>query len=60
MSGTRNGNWEGGWLQSGGRTGNKADRAGLRWQKGCLMVHLGYSLGNAKSGRPLCVPLDWV
>lgn len=27
-----------GWLQSGGRTGNKADQANLRWQRGGLMV----------------------
>lgn len=44
----------GGWLQSGGRTGNKADTASLI----CLVVHLGYSLGNVKSRRPLWLGVD--
>lgn len=40
MSGSRNGTGR----EAGGRTGNNADRANLRCQKDCLMVHLGYSI----------------
>ena len=60
MSAIRNGTGRGGWLQSGGRAGKQnADAStSLRWQRDCLMVRIGYSLGNMQSKTQLWLGVE--